>query len=432
MAPPDRAVRGPALAGRVARCALLCLLVLAVACTEAAPEEGAAPVSEAPRTLRLDDPQLPTELTATEFRGPITITEGGTYDGSFASDEAGVPAVTVSTTAPVTITDSLLTGRGALVVSGVAGVDLTIRNSRAIGLNPRQDGVEVGRFVAVERPSRLVIEHNEIRSTAGISVLEWDGDGSPEQTLTIAGNEVVNIDGRTSNGSGEPGAAGFHGEDQITARQFVQLDKVQGVPGIEIAWNHVRNHPGDSRVEDNISIYLSGGTPDSPIDIHDNLIDGAYPLDPSNDEFSGGGIMLGDGQGDPIPEYATATANTVLNTANYGIAVSAGNNMAIADNRVLSTGRLPDGEPIASQNVGIYVWNIHNQDGFYANEARGNEVGWERPLDSGRNDFYAPELDLGAVNDSFDDEVTKSVIRRERRQWRARANDAGVRIGPGE
>lgn len=410
----------------------MCMAVLLTACTpEAEPGAEATPGSNERRAgeaFDLDDAGLPSELADHEFQS-LRITSGGTYEGAFGSDDAGVPAVVVATSEPVVITNSVLAGRGDLVVSEAAGVDLTISDSRAFGLNPNEDGVAVGRFVKVERPRRLVVEHNEMVSTAGISVLEYAGDGSPEQSIAIIGNLVANIDGRTSNGSGEPDAAGYYGEEQVTAKQFVQLDKVQDVPGIEIAWNEIRNLPGDSRVEDNISVYLSGGTPDDPIDVHDNLVDGAYPLDPTADDFSGGGIMLGDGIDGPAPSNATATNNVVLNTANYGIAVSAGNNMTFSDNRVLSTGRLPDGTPIASQNVGIYVWNIHGTSDFYDNGASGNVVGWENPADGGRNDFYFPEVDFGDQNTSFDDTVTKATIKEERRRWRARATNAGMVTG---
>lgn len=410
----------------------MCLAALLAACaTETGPETETTPASSEPTSAEpagLDDAGLPSQVADSEFR-TLRITSGGTYEGAFGGDEAGEPAVLIATRDPVVISNSVLAGRGDLVVSEEAGVDLTITDSRAYGLNPNEDGVAVGRFVKVERPRRLVVEHNEMVSTAGISVLEHSGDGSPEQTISIVGNHVTNIDGRTSNGSGAPGAAGYHGEEQVTIKQFVQLDKVQGVPGIEIAWNEVRNMPGDSRVEDNISVYLSGGTPDDPIDIHDNLVDGAYPLDPATNDFSGGGIMLGDGIDGPPPSNATATGNVVLNTANYGVAVSAGNNMTFSDNRVLSTGRLPDGTPIASQNVGIYVWNIHDTPEFHDNGASGNVVGWENPENGGRNDFYFPDVDLGDQNTSFDSTVTKETIKTERRQWRARATDAGVVTG---
>ncbi len=40
----------------------------------------------------------------------------------------------------------------------------------------------------------------------------------------------------------------------------MQLDHVQGVPHMEIAWNQIVNEPDRSAVEDTISAYASGGT----------------------------------------------------------------------------------------------------------------------------------------------------------------------------
>ena len=68
------------------------------------------------------------------------------------------------------------------------------------------------------------------------------------------------------------------GNDLDFGAIIAQLDKVRHLAGVEIAWNEVINEPGNSAVEDNISIYLSSGTPQSPIRIHDNFIRGAFPI----------------------------------------------------------------------------------------------------------------------------------------------------------
>lgn len=414
--------------------------VLGAACVGAEVDDGTdGTVASAP-PARIGASELPseapTQVAAVEYDGPVTIDEGGRYQGAWSSDDPDVAAVTIATTERVVIEDSLLIGRGDLVTEAVDGVDLEITDSRAMGLNPNEDGVPVGRFVKLERPRRLVIAHNEIIDTAGIGVLEFADDHDADETIRVVGNRVHDVDGRVSNGSGRPGAAGFHGEDQIALRQFVQLDKVRDVPGIEIAWNEVRNTPGHSRVEDNISIFLSRGTPDDPISIRDNFIDGGYPLEPATNEYDGGGIMLGDGETDDpeaAPAYVTATDNTVIDTSNYGIAISAGNNLEMTDNRVLTTGRLPDGTPIDSINVGIYVWNHHDRPrSFFDNIAVGNTVGWQNPALDRQSNFYFPEpnLDFEDDNEEYDGEITESTLDRAYREWADRADAAGVVIGP--
>src|SRR6185436_7803111 len=88
--------------------------------------------------------------------------------------------------------------------------------------------------------------------------------------------------------------------------QFFQMGVCSGISSVEIAWNQVINEPGNSRVEDTISVYKSSGTSASPIQIHDNYLQGAYTIKPAQKNtsdgqwsydwgYSGGGIMLGDG-----------------------------------------------------------------------------------------------------------------------------------------
>ena len=109
---------------------------------------------------------------------------------------------------------------------------------------------------------------------------------------------------------------------------------------------------------------IPSGTPDSPISIRENYIQGAYTIKPwqKNETrdgwsygwgFSGGGIMLGDGKDSDSatrdPTYVRARDNVVIDTTNYGIALAAGHDLLAHDNRILSTGRLPDGRFIAAQ-----------------------------------------------------------------------------------
>src|SRR5581483_11288537 len=147
--------------------------------------------------------------------------------------------------------------------------------------------------------------------TAGIYLLNYtpaETGGAGEFAVRIVRNEARNIDGRKSDGRG--GWMDFNSRQTASGRteegfepvQFVQLDKVRHARGVEIAWNQVVNDPGQSRVEDNISLYLSSGTAERPIRIHDNFSRGSYTIrpwegKPGDDDwaYSGGGIMLGDG-----------------------------------------------------------------------------------------------------------------------------------------
>src|SRR5690606_2310004 len=175
--------------------------------------------------------------------------------------------------------------------------------------------------------------------------------------------------------------------------QFVQFNQVKNISHAEIAWNEVINEPYNSRVEDNINIFRSSGTKASPILVHNNFISGGYTIKPElNGEFdeegyrqfwkySGGGILLGDGSGHNKKElsaHVRGFQNQVISTTNYGIAIYAGIDIQYFNNRILSSGYLPDGQFNANQNIGIHVWNGSRSINFINNYAYDNLVGWIR------------------------------------------------------
>src|SRR5688500_8264596 len=167
--------------------------------------------------------------------GPLVITTGGTYSGTFESFDRNVPATTVQTAEPVIIENSILRGRGALIASSFAHSKITVRNTSGFGLNPNVLGKAPGRFFDVENFDSAHLENNYLESTAGIYLLNYVGDRSPSQTITIIDNKAKNIDGRRSNGAG--GWLDFNTRrtkkgksstaDGMDLVQFVQFDKLQ-------------------------------------------------------------------------------------------------------------------------------------------------------------------------------------------------------------
>ena len=392
----------------------------------AAGDGDAAAAGGASNVTADGDRPAPASLDGVNFDGPLVITEGGTYSGNWSSDDPETAAVTIQTSEPVVIQQSRLRSRGDLIFSDAEGADLTVRNTVAEGLNPGVEGQPAGRFLRMYSPASVTVTRNELNNTSGMLFGYYAGDGSAGDTFKIIGNRATNIDGRLSDGGG-----GFsQDDDSAELVQFVQFSSVQDVPGIEVAWNDVVNEPGNSRVEDVISVYLSSGTPDSPISIHNNYINGAYPTNPESDGYSGGGIMLGDGQGDEDGvEHVEASDNTVLNTTNYGMAIAAGRNATMRDNRVLSTGVLPDGTPVAAQNVGLYVWNYHGQGAFGDNSAVDNVVRWERPNQGERQDMWFPDIAEEVGNQVLGDRVTDALLENEYQRWERKAVDAAKRVG---
>jgi hypothetical protein len=369
------------------------------------------------------------------FGGPLVITRGGTYSGNWESLDPSIPAVRIRTSEPVVIENSLIRGRGTLIQG--FHTRLTVRNTRGTSLNPELAGRSPGRFANLEEVYDVHLENNLLEGTGGIYIRQYLGNAAQGETITVLRNMVKNIDGRQSNGNGG------YSDKAFNWAQFVQFNDVTRIAGAEIAWNQVVNEPGKSRVEDNINMYVSSGAPNSPIKIHDNYIQGAYNAAPATDaKFSGGGILIGDGKvSDPTKSgYAHVYRNQVVSTTNYGIAIAGGIGSLLENNRVLSSGRLPDGSPVPAQNVGMYLWDPHGGSAlspstFGNNIVRYNTIGWTRVRGSvvDGNPYWWPAKGLnGSTTISttvLGTSVTLETERQEFQRWQDKLAQAGVRIG---
>ena len=352
---------------------------------------------------------------------PIVITQGGTYSGNWRSDNARVPAVIVATSEPVIIENSVIRGRGTLIASSYHNASLTVRNTKGYALNPNVKGRYPGRFIDLEGFVSLTAENNYMEGTSGIYLYSYAGNGTEQQTIKVMRNIAKNIDGRHSDGKD-----GFlTGPFDNYYVQFFQINGVRNLPGVEIGWNQVINEPGKSRVEDNVSIFSSGGTAASPFRIHNNYIQGAYGADAATEtSYTGGGIMLSDVD----TAYVHAYDNHVIATTNYGIAISSGHNNAFYNNRIISAGILPDGQAPAAQNVGAYIWNMNGEAGFVGNAGHGNLIGWNNG--GGRNDSWNPDAASWTGNFAYPGAVTRAAEAYEYQLWTQKRADMQVAIGP--
>jgi hypothetical protein len=404
------------------------------------------PLSAQLRLLVLEDRTVPVV-----YSGPVTITAGGTYTGNWESQDPSVPAVTIATAQPVVLQDCNFRGRGTLVSGTVAHVKVTIHDCFGYGLNPNVAGRSAGRFADIENFDNVDVENNSLEGTGGILLSDYAGDHTTADTVKVLRNRAHNIDGRKSDGAG--GYLDFNTEtvagvtqDGFKTRQFVQVAKVLDVPAMEIAWNEVTNDPGVSRVEDNINVYESRGTPISHLQIHDNYIRGAYTVRPGQASYgdaagnydwsySGGGILLGDGDpADPalVPGYADAFNNQVIGTTNYGVAIAGGHDQSISGNRVVSGGFLADGTWVADQNVGAYIWDSYGLGGgvFYNNTGSGNQSGWVNQPTGGRNDWWVPGASAWLGNVHWPGAVTAATENAEYAYWLTKLSTNGVTVGP--
>ncbi|WP_034388771.1 hypothetical protein [Deinococcus sp. YIM 77859] len=378
---------------------------------------------------------------AIQYSKPIVIRKGGVYQGNWQSLDPRVAAVEIATRQKVVIQNSNIQSKGPLIRSQYDRANIVIRNTRGVALNPGRPLKEYrfpGRFLDLEEFESLLVENNEMIGTSGIYLRSYLGQASKGQTIKILRNRAINIDGRYSTGPGQ------YSPTEARLVQFVQFNQVRHVSGAEIAWNEVINEPGKSRPEENINMYRSSGVPESRIKIHDNYIQGAYAVRPRTDEYSGGGINAADGSSQTAKEaaaYIRVYRNQIVNTSNVGIAVSAGHNIEVFENRVISSGYLPSGAPIKAQNVGLYVWDMHGdkkKGTFYNISVRDNLVGWAQPLKGKyvQNPFWFPDCprDPKGVsqcrgNRVLPSPITQTMERQEYARWQAKLRAAGIRVG---
>ena len=373
----------------------------------------------------------------TQYSGPLVISKGGTYSGNWESTDPNVPAVSVQTGEPVVIENSNLRGPGNMIAG--SGNRLTVRNSRGYGVRPQQAGLATGNFVHLGKVISLDVENNSTEHLGLVYLNLYAGNAGAGDTVKILRNKVRNVDGRRSDGAGGYKIAGEQG--QVVAHAVI-FNWIERVPGVDIGWNEIVNEPGNSMVSDNINMYASSGTPGSPILIHDNYVQGGYNPDPANDKvYSGGGILVGDGKmDDPLDfGYARVFNNQVVTTTNYGIAIAGGVHQEMDNNRVLASGYLPDGRPIAAQNIGIYVWDINGQarkspPTYGDNNVHDNLVGWMKPRSDGtvyNSATYFPSCNVNnsSCSNNTRQDVSPSMEHAEYPRWQNKLKAASVSVG---
>jgi hypothetical protein len=313
-------------------------------------------------------------VTSQPFSSPIVITKGGTYTGRWKSTDPRTPAVFVLTDEPVTITNSVLTGPGHLIVAngGPQGIHLKVTNVLGVGENSGVAGQARGNFLNVTAASSLDVTHCTMQSVnAGVVVIS-----STVKHLSIMNNLALNVDDRASDGNG----------GDTTARpglgHTIILTDVTAPTGAEIAWNQFSNTPGLASVEDIISMYDSkGGSANYPIAIHDNFIQGA--VSNLNVGYSGGGIIADGYPSDPngVSAFLDIYSNQIVMTQNYGIGIAIGHDILVRGNRVISAGKTTAGQWLdvpGSNGAAFYIWNFYNSSNFENNVLKNNVAGLVR------------------------------------------------------
>jgi hypothetical protein len=389
------------------------------------------------------------------FTGPIRITSGGTYTGNWQSLDPATPAVQIFTTQPVTIIDSRLRGPGDLLI-GHPGANVTVQESCFVGAYPTARGAYKGRAIALWRAANVLIEHNDFDGTGGyelgtdfsrpyggasILILQYLGDRTPNNTIKIRYNRLHNLDGRFSDGLGgylTTAASGYS--------SGIQIADLWAVPGVEIAWNQIINDPYQSGSGDSINVFDSTGTAASPIQVHDNYIQGGWDSDPANGDGLSyfGSAITTDGRFQTDPNLTVGFLkihhNQAVGFGNLGMSISLGHDVEMYSNRAVSSGQLPDGTSSAtSYATGFQYmnsWRNNPPSAFFNNSVHDNLSGvrkrrngnWERedyrfelaPTVNSNNASFAPTWSAAPT---IADEANEFVL------WTNKLAAQGVRVG---
>ena len=311
----------------------------------------------------------PVTVTATA-PGPIVITHGGTYSGTWASDDPNVPAVNILTNERVVLKNATITGRGDLIdINGTgAGANVTVRDVTGAALDPGVAGLQRGSFISANGVATLRVKHCSMYGVSfGVKVLS-----STVSALSITQDLASELEDRASDGNG-----GFE-TSRPNLGHFIFLYETSAPAGAEIGWNQVVNTIGSSSTEDVINIFKSQGSADAPIVVHDNYMEGySSSTTPS---YSGAGLIA-DGDGTvPVTAFVTFEANQMVHTAGSGVEIAVGHDITARKNRVVSCGVGASGDWFAMPFVNAAIlWNYYEAPDFYNNTIEGTMGGMLRP-----------------------------------------------------
>lgn len=363
------------------------------------------------------------KATSANYSGPIVITKGGTYSGNWESRDADVAAVDVRTSEPVIIENSNVRGTGFLIRSQGYGADITVRNTRGYGLppTPYTSYAKPRRFMAIDVFKNIIVENCYMQGTAGIYLgVEYTGNGSPSESICIRFNEALDINGQI-----------YKGKERV---QFVQLNYRGEVPHAEIAWNQVINRPGTSAVEDNINIYNSRGAPHSPILIHNNYIQGAFPFPLELEEYSGGGILTDSPGTDSLAAtaYVEVYENQLVGLGNYCLGIAGGNHVNMHHNRAIVAAAFSNGKPYHFWTGGIWAKDYYKRKNTFANSMHHNTLAVLGKSRTWRNDIFDSTFVAAAEynNVILPDSVTKELEHAEFKRWKQKLVQNSITIGP--
>ena len=368
--------------------------------------------------------------------GPLIITAGGSYSGTWSSHDPKVPAVTINTDEPVTLHDATLTSAGDLIDingsgSGINGANVTIKNVTGTSLDPGVSGLQRGSFVSAGDVSSLVVQNcSMIGVSFGVKVLS-----STLAKLTISKNLGTNLEDRASDGNGGLLAT------RPNLGHFIYLYEVSATAGAEIGWNQMVNTIGDSSTEDVINLFKSQGAPGNPLHVHDNYMEGYSSTTTAS--YTGAGLITDGDSSEPETAFVAFDSNQMVHTAGSGLEIAAGHDITAENNRVVSCGIDANGNWYAMPFVNaVVVWNYYGASDFENITVKGTGGGMLRPSATDQPiavDLWARTSDLDASdsvdNNAFTDPclvnggINLQAEDAERAAWAAKIASAAINIG---
>ncbi|BDI32484.1 hypothetical protein CCAX7_45350 [Capsulimonas corticalis] len=354
-----------------------------------------------------------------------------TISGTFTCPNNTTPAIIISTSKPVTITNSYLRGASDLISAlGANPINLTVTNTVGYGTNPNSNGASKGYFVNAGYVAKLVVQGCYLEGTAyGIKANQYNGTRNGDNTINISNNRMHNIDGRYSNGSGGYQTSG------LGSPHAIQIQDVHGVPNALIAWNEIIGEPYNSYDTDVINFTRFSGTSGSHVNCTYNYIQGQYAPDPIHQGNAGVGILTDGAGGDSFSDscaYIDITNNQVVNGSNCAFGIAEGHDNGLYWNRAISSGKVPGTtNTIQASNVGIYIspQSGQPQPPFGNNTAQNNTSSWINAGGADNSFFlntgYVNSFNNGGIghNATVADEANEYVT------WQQRTKNSNIRIG---
>ncbi len=365
--------------------------------------------------------------------GPIVISKGGTYSGTWTSDDPRVPAVSIITDEPVILKNSVVTGRGDLInINGpLSGARVTVKNVTGMALDPGEAGLQRGAFLTAQNITSLRVTHCSMSGVSyGLRVLS-----STLAKLSLTRNVARDLEDRASDG--ENGLQSL----RPSLGHFIFLYESSAPAGAEIAWNEVIDTIGGSSTEDVISLFKTQGAAAAPIRVHDNYMEGYSSTTTAS--YTGVGLIADGDSSSPVTAFVNFDANQMVHTAGSGIEIAVGHDIHAVGNRVVSCGMSPGGQWYAMPFVNaVILWNDYSAPDFYANVVEGTTGGLVKPGNTGQpvtGDIYARTPDLNGTDEYMDNDFTDPCLADgkinlgaedvERAYWTAKLAAAHITLG---